>query len=214
MKYLKKEIVAVISIAATALMFGSVSAMADGGGNGNGQERMGLCHLESDGTYELKTLPIKAALKHLAKHDGDMEPVLDANGEDSCNFDQPSVTTCAVALSADASLPDGTILEAGTVLTVADYVDLRTDVSSYIYRTDADSCNITDQDTNALVVELYNGTFAPSLPASIRFYGTSPRVDLLITSDDVYNDCAFDLEMAMAEAQNGTTCPPLVVAPQ
>jgi len=175
-----------------------------------GKQRMSICRLQMDGSYKLKSLPLRAALRQLARNEDNKEPFVDADGNESCNeIVVPRDTTCKVTLASETvSLSTGETLPAGTELTVEDYIAFRTDIESYVFRTDRDSCDISHSTGPVLGVSLGNETFGT---ADISFFGLSPRPVLEITTDEVYNDCAFDLE-SVTGGMDGT-CPPLVPVP-
>jgi len=148
---------------------------------------MTVCHYSSDGEIIELSLPVKAAMKHLANHDHDLEPLVGADGVESCVPVQPPETTCRVEVN-------------GVALTVAEYLE-SIDAQIGGFNTDSNSCEINDTSGNFLVA-LFNNDDGAGLDI---FFGPGNR--LLIGSQEQYDDCAFDIETA---AQTNELCPDVV----
>lgn len=153
-------------------------------GHGKGKARMTICHYNMEGELVEKSLPIRAALRHLANHDMDKEPVVGDDGVESCVPVQPRETLCKVNVD-------------GVDMTVAEYLAAN-DAVIERFNTDSDSCDLF---TNVGLVSLYNNADGAGLDV---FFGNNRA---LIGSQEQYDDCAFDIETA---AQTDELCPDVV----
>jgi len=171
-------------------------------GKGKNKARMTICHYEMDGSYKLKSLPVKAAIKHLANHELDKEPVVGSDGVESCVAVQPPQTSCIINID-------------GTDYTIADYLESAA-INDYLepdsfqvtgFNTDANSCDvITDATVNRLPFILYNnvpGWFNDGLGPRLVFVPSNNNT-LIIGTQEQYNDCAFDIETI---TNASSTCP-------
>lgn len=163
-----------------------LSAHAD---EDEGIERMTICHHDMDGVYELKSLPIQAAIKHLAKHDHDREPFVGDDGSETCVLveEPPELPTC------DVTLNDG------TETTITDYV-LASNQTLTRYDSTSGACRLfytTEAGADVPIVQLFNGG-EPFFLEEIRFDDGSRPV---VNSEEQYNSCAAELQRVAQQAE-------------
>lgn len=154
--------------------------------------RMSICHYRADGTYKLRSLKSHAAVRHLTHHELDREPVVGADGVETCDFVEPPSTTCLIDVN-------------GVPTTVAEFLSAE-NITDTSFQTDSDSCAVRHSGGSSLAVELYNNADGGGVNIFL-FSQNGPNQSLDITSQQQYNDCAFDVETA-ANAQD--TCPEVV----
>jgi len=172
----KVVLTAVVTAAAIVL---SSSALAGKGHkhgkhNKKAKPRMSVCHFQDNGELKLKSLPLRAAVRHLHNHENDMEPVIGEDGVETCETVEPPRTTCLMDVN-------------GVPTSISEFIASQ-NVPGVVFNTDSDSCDLKNADM-------------------FFFLQSGPNLRLLITSQEQYNDCAFDLETAGA-AQD--TCPEVV----
>lgn len=162
--------------------------------HGRQKERMTICHYDVDGTYSEKTLPVRAAMKHLAKHELDKEPVIGDDNSESCVTVEEPPTTCRVPFE-------------GTEYTVNEYLASQ-NLTVARFETTAGFCRLILNDTTgqetADTVFLYSNADGAGLDI---YFGVGNQNRLLIDSAEQYQDCAYDIETA---AQTDELCPDLV----
>ncbi len=175
---------------------------ANKGKKGNHKARMTICHFDMDGTYKKKSLPLKAAIKHLANHDEDKEPFVGDDGSETCVLveEPPVLPTC------DVTLNDG------TKTTITEYVTSRNEtLTRYNNSLSSGACRLFYETIGAdgeamevAMVQLFNGQ-APSNLLQLRFDDNS-RFD--IESEQQYNSCSAEIIRVaqQAELANADTC--------